>query len=122
MKVSPGPGWSKGKDSKFYPHYLTYADFPGARTVAIVFQVLAWVVLAAGALSAVEASRALHDVGASHGNVLAVVAGIIGGTIIAASAMAFFGYVLQLLVAIHYDVRLEESSRAARELDASAQR
>jgi hypothetical protein len=114
MKISPGPGWSKGTNGNFYPHFFTYADFPGARTVAVVFKVLAWVVLASGALSAFEAAHALHDGGASNGNIVAVVAGIVGGTIIAASAMAFFAYVLQLLVAIHFDVRMEAASKEAK--------
>jgi len=117
MKVSPGPGWEKGDDGDFYPHLFTYADFPGARAVAIVFKGLAWLVLAAGVLSAIEAASALHHVGSSNGNIVALVAGIIGGTIIAASAMAFFGYVLQLLVAIHFDVRFAESSKEAEDLN-----
>ena len=51
MKVSPGPGWEKGDDGDFYPHLFTYADFPGARAVAIVCKGLAWLVLAGPASS-----------------------------------------------------------------------
>jgi hypothetical protein len=117
MDISPGPGWSKGKDGHFYPHFFTYADFPGARAVAVVFKTLAAALIALGTLSAIEAGRTLHSQGASGGNQVAVVAGIVGGTIIAASAMAFFGYVLQLLVAIHFDVRYAESSKTAQDLN-----
>jgi hypothetical protein len=67
-------------------------------------------------VAAVETVKALHTSGASNDNVVAAVAGIVGGTIIAASAMAFFGYVLQLLVAIHFDVRFAESSKLAESL------
>jgi hypothetical protein len=116
MKTSPGPGWTKGKDGKFHPHYLVYDHFPGARTVAGVFKTLALLVLVAGAVAAFETGHALHTNGASNSTVVAVVAGIVGGTIIAASAMAFFGYVLQVLVAIHFDVRHEESAKAAEHL------
>ena len=36
MDISPGPGWKKSKeDGHFYPHFFTYADFPGARAVAV---------------------------------------------------------------------------------------
>jgi hypothetical protein len=118
MNVSPGPGWTKGKDGHFHPHYFTYDHFPGARTVAGVFKSLAALVLIAGAVAAFESARALHTVGASTDNVVAVVAGIVGGTIIAASAMACFGYVLQLLVAIHFDVRYVESAQQAEALRA----
>jgi hypothetical protein len=114
METSPGPGWTKGrKDAEFHPHYFTHDNFPGARAVAIVFKALALLVVIAGVVAAVESGRAIHSVGGSNSNVIAVVAGIIGGTIIAASAMAFFGYVLQLLVALHFDVRYEESSKVA---------
>ncbi|MGA2304724.1 MAG: hypothetical protein ABSH29_11035 [Acidimicrobiales bacterium] len=81
-----------------------------------MFKTLAALLIALGALSAIEAARTLHEHRASGGNQIAVVAGIIGGTIIAASAMAFFGYVLQLLVAIHFDVRYAESSQTAEDL------
>jgi hypothetical protein len=117
MNISPGPGWTKAKDGQFHPHYFIYDHFPGARVVAGVFKVLASLVLVAGAVAAFESARALHTVGASNDNVIAVVAGIIGGTIIAASAMAFFGYVLQLLVAIHFDVRFADSAKQAKDME-----
>ena len=118
MQDSPGPGWTRSKDGEFQLHYFTYDHFPGARTVAGVFKALALLVLAAGAVAAAESGRALHSVGASSGNVIAVVVGIVAGTIIAASATAFFGYVLQLLVAIHFDVRFVESAKLADDLKA----
>jgi ABC-type polysaccharide/polyol phosphate export permease len=116
MDISPGPGWTKGKDGEFHPHYFVYDHFPSARLVAGVFKVLAALVIISGAVAAFESARGLHSTGTSNGIVIAVVAGIIGGTIIAASAMAFFGYVLQLLVAIHFDVRNVESSKLAEDL------
>src|ERR1035437_9821374 len=116
MHISPGPGWAKSKEGEFHPHYFTYDHFPGARAVATVFKALALLVLVAGVIAAVESGHSLHSVGASNSNVIAVVVGIVGGTIIAASAMAFFGYVLQLLVAIHFDVRYVESAKLAEDL------
>jgi len=100
---------SRSRGPPDLPHPLTYADFTGARIVAGVFHVLAWVVLFIGAVSAIEAGRTLHNNGATTNNEVAVVAGIIVGTIIAASTVAFFGYVLQLLTAIHYDVRFSDT-------------
>jgi hypothetical protein len=116
MDISPGPGWTKSKEGEFHPHYFTYDHFPGARAVATVFKGLAFLMLIAGAIAAVEAGHNLHSVGSGNGNVIAVVVGIVGGTIIAASAMAFFGYVLQLLVAIHFDVRFDASAKQAEDL------
>lgn len=110
----PGPGWTKGKDGRWYTHFFTYADFPGARTVAVVFKGLAIVVLVVGIVAAIETRNNLRSIGASTNEQTAVVAGVIAGTIIAASAMAFFGYVMQLLVAIHFDIRFADAHDDAR--------
>ena len=106
----PGPGWSSWRNGPYTYHPFTFADFPGARTVAVVFKTLAIVTLAIGILAATELARSTSIHGSDR---TASVAGVVGGTIIAASAMAFFGYVLQLLVAIHFDVRCEESAKLA---------
>ena len=101
----PGPGWSKNKDGRWAPHWLTFADFPGAQVVATLFKTLALAVLVIGAVSAAEAGRSLHQNGVTGPEQAAVVAGIVVGTIVAAATMAFFGYVLQLLTTIHFDTR-----------------
>jgi hypothetical protein len=106
----PGPGWSSWRNGPYTYHPFTFADFPGARTVAVVFKTLAVVTLGIGILAATELARSTSIHGSDR---TASVAGVVGGTIIAASAMAFFGYVLQLLVAIHFDVRYEESAKLA---------
>ena len=116
MDISPGPGWKRGKDGRFYAHLFTFADFPGAQAVAVVFKTLAVLILLSGAGSAISAAKLLHDNGTTGGNEAAIVAGIVTGTIIAASSMAFFGYVLQLLIAIHFDVRYAESSQTAEDM------
>ena len=106
----PGPGWNRWRNGPYTYHPFTFADFPGARTVAVAFKTLAIATLGIGILAATELARSTSI----HGNDrTASVAGVVGGTIIAASAMAFFGYVLQLLVAIHFDVRFEESAKLA---------
>ncbi len=82
-------------------------DFVGAKVVAHVFLATAAVILVASSLL-----LAVHIF--SHGrldhpssmNVKAVVvAGTMLGSILAASWVAFFGYVVQLLVAVHLGVR-----------------
>ena len=98
----PGPGWTQSKDGHWYSHFFTYDDFPGTRAVAVVFKSVAAVVLVSGVLAAALSLSRLHGENASSNEQLSVVFGIVGGTIIAASAMAFFGYVLQLLVTIHF--------------------
>lgn len=105
----------QGKGWLLLPTLFVFADFPGAQVVAVVFKVLAVVIIAIGTLAAVEVARSSTITGNDR---IASVAGVIGGTIIAAAAMAFFGYVLQLLVAIHYDVRFVESAKRAAQLQA----
>lgn len=111
----PGPGWTRGRDGRYQYHPFTFADFPGARLVAIVFKTLAVVIVGIGILAAVELSRSTSI---SSSDRTASVAGVVGGTIIAASAMAFFGYVLQLLVTIHFDARFSDSEELANDLEA----
>ena len=112
----PGPGWSRRRDGGYQYHPFTFADFPGARVVAVIFKTLAVVIVGIGILAAVELSRSTSISGHDK---TAAVAGVVGGTIIAASAMAFFGYLLQLLVTIHFDVRFSDSEKLANDLEAS---
>lgn len=60
-------------------------------------------------ISAAEAGGSLHQNGVSGSEEVAVIAGIIVGTVIAASTMAFFGYVLQFLTSIYFDTRYREA-------------
>jgi hypothetical protein len=70
--------------------------------VASVFHVLAWLVVVGGAV----AYRHLHGDGSSPSGIGVVVGIILAGTIVTSAMSAFFGYVLELLVAIHFDVRM----------------
>jgi hypothetical protein len=54
-------------------------------------------VLIVGIVSAIGTAKALHNNGTTGGQVTVIVIGVIGGTILTASAFAFFGYVLDLL-------------------------
>lgn len=114
----PGPGWEKGRDGRWYPDWLTYADFRGAETLAAIFKVLAWVVVVAGAAAAALVGRTLHADGGGRDTAVAIL-GIIGGTAVAAAAIGFFGYVLELLIAIHYGVRFSDSALEAARQESS---
>jgi hypothetical protein len=107
-EAKPGPGWEKGKDQRWHPDWLNYADFRGAQALSAVFKLLAMFVVVSGAFAAVEGSRVLQGSGLG-GSKPVVVLGIAGVTVVAASALAFFGYVLELLVAVHYDVRFSDA-------------
>jgi len=113
---TPGPGWEKGKDGRWHPDWLTYANFRGAAALSAFFKVFAVIVVGAGVIAAILIGRSLHADGAG-GNTAAVVVGIIGGSVVAASAVAFFGFVLELLIAIHFGVRFSDSAREAARLD-----
>lgn len=76
---------------------LAHSDFPGAQAVAVVFKLAACLVLVAGGYAA-EQSR-------SHGLDVQLTLGIVASTILGASVLAFFGYVLQLLLALHFNSR-----------------
>jgi hypothetical protein len=106
----PGPGWSISQEGEWVPHWLALNEFEGARAVAVAFKSLAALILIAGVVCAEGAGQALADGGMSGGGVFAVVVGIVVGTIIAASTMAFFGYVLQLLISIHFGNRYDEAA------------
>jgi hypothetical protein len=78
-----------------------------------VFKVFAAVLLVGGVLAAVVSLSRMHGENISSSQQLIVFFSIVGGAIFAASAMAFFGYMLQLLVAIHFDIRFVDSQEAA---------
>jgi hypothetical protein len=111
-EAKPGPGWQRGKDQHWHPDWLNYADFRGAQALSALFKVLAMCVVVAGVFAAVEGSRVLQGTGLG-GSKPVVVLGIVGVTVVAASALAFFGYVLELLVAVHYDVRFSDAKEEA---------
>jgi hypothetical protein len=105
----PGPGWSKQADGSYAVNDIVYKDFSGAQSVASVFHVLAWLVVLGGFVAAATAYRHLHGDGSSNSDVAVVVGSILGGTILTSAMLAFFGYVLELLVAIHFDVRMQDA-------------
>jgi hypothetical protein len=120
----PGPGWTKEADGSYAVDEIVYKNFTGARTVAGVLHVLAWIVIIGGVVAALSAYRQLHGNGSSNSDVAMVVGSILGGTIFTAAVLGFFGYVLELLVAIHFDVRMPEAwdIAKAREVAASKTR
>jgi uncharacterized membrane protein YidH (DUF202 family) len=115
-KWKPGPGWIREKDGQYSQHFLMDSDFRGARAVASAFMVAAGVVLIAGAASAYLTVGQLHDRGLGARETLAIIIGIAAVTILVASALAFFGYVLELLVTLHFDASYARSARAAEQM------
>jgi hypothetical protein len=67
-----------------------------------------------GGVLAIEEWVNLHRNGASSDTISVVLACTISGAIVSAAFMAFFGFVLQLLRAIHFDVRLSEIRESER--------
>jgi hypothetical protein len=103
MAGDAGPGWTKS--GSYVPDPLL---FRGAIFVARFFFVLAILVLIGGLIAVVSEGIALHHDGVSGVQAASVIIGIIGGTIIAAATIAFFGFVLELLVAIHFGLRFQD--------------
>lgn len=89
----------------------TPRSYGGARLVSTVFKVVAWLVILGGIIGAFATSKSLHGSGATHGHVVAVVAGIAVGTILAAASLAFFAYVLDLLIGIASNTARDGASR-----------
>ncbi|MCU1490700.1 MAG: hypothetical protein JWM85_2105 [Acidimicrobiaceae bacterium] len=73
----------------------------GARTVAAVFKVAAVVVLLGGSAAGVIAARSVSSWVTNRPAEIAIVAGIVAVAILLASALGFFAYVLELLMALH---------------------
>ena len=94
------------------PHYLINEDFRGSAVVANVFRILAALILIRGAISATVTGHDMHQNGYSNTEVTEAVIGIVAGTIVSASAMLFFTFVLELLRAIHFDLRHEDAVKA----------
>ena len=105
----PGPGWTKQVDGSYAVDEIVPKDFSGAQSVASVLHVLAWLVVIGGVVAAATVYRHLHGDRSSNGEVAVVVGSILGGSILTAAMLAFFGYVLELLVAIHFDVRMPDA-------------
>ena len=59
----PGPGWSKKADGSYAIDEIVYKDFSGARLVASVLHIFAWIVLIGGVAAAVTAYHQLHGDG-----------------------------------------------------------
>ena len=112
-KHAAGPGWKQQKDGRFRPPFLAHSNFPSALFFASLFKIFAWVFLAIGAFGAVKADQALRDISTSGDAQAAIVTGIALVTIFAACALGFFGYTVELLVAIHFDTRYEQSQQEA---------
>lgn len=113
MSGKPGPGWRKTKDGRYVPHLFTESDFGGAQTVAGIFQLLGWLVIVLGVIVDWQTRIALSRHGPGGGTALVVLLGIAGATILVSSTLFFFGYVLRLLVALHFDAGLPEATRRA---------
>jgi hypothetical protein len=105
----PGPGSTKQVDGSYAVDEAVSKDFSGALSVASVLHILAWLVVVGGVVAAATVYRHLHGDGSSNGDVAVVVGSILGGSILTAAMLAFFGYVLELLVAIHFDVRMPDA-------------
>ncbi|MHB1510136.1 MAG: hypothetical protein ACYCST_12230 [Acidimicrobiales bacterium] len=103
----PGPGWARQRDGSYVPHSFTASDFSGAQAVATVFKVAAVLALLVGALAAIHIDQTVQT------HRVVILYGIAGGTILIACVLAFFGYVLDLLVALHFDSHHAEASTLA---------
>jgi hypothetical protein len=85
--------WKYEQTQPFWTKRIT---FNGAQAVAVFFKVTAVVMLIGGVITAAA-------VGTSHsytGHKAGVVIDIIAGTVFTAASVAFFGYVLELLLGI----------------------
>lgn len=125
--VALGPDWWQAADGKWYPaerhpdyhaskeqeareqalaRKVMYSRHSVARLVTRVLKVLSIVVLVLGILGAVVYGYELHqNTTLSGGNIVAIGVGIGIGSIIYASFVAFFAYVLDLLVQIEGNTR-----------------
>jgi hypothetical protein len=120
--VSGGPGWWLASDGKWYPPQeaplpppqaspsgwietdesedWNHPSYGWAAVVSGVLKVTAWLILIGGIISAITTAVHLHQSSTSGDVVFSTVVGIAAGTIIAAAAIAFFAYVLDLLIGI----------------------
>ena len=89
--------------------------YGGAHAVAVIFKIASILVIIGGVISAAD----LNNDQTYTGNKGALLAGIIGGTIFTAAAVAFFAYVLDLLIGIE---RNTFSGGPSRRMEAMTQR
>jgi len=107
---APQPPPRASTSSDLPPRQQSKVMFRGARIVSVVFKVAAWLVLLGGAVSAVSTYQYLHSEQSS--NPTAVAVSIFAGSVLGASAFAFFGYVLDLLRAAVLESRTKGASDA----------
>jgi hypothetical protein len=127
--VSGGPGWWEASDGRWYPPVVAppppqmpvtggwtandedrswnHPSYAGAAVVAAVLKVTALLILIGGIILAIRTAAHLHQSHTSGGVVLANVVGIVAGTIVGAAAIAFFAYVLDLLIGIEWNTFVE---------------
>lgn len=84
--------------------------YGGAQAVAAIFKIASFLVVIGGVLAAAEVDRSQTYIG----NKGPAVVGIVAGTIFTAAAVAFFAYVLDLLIGIE---RNTFSGRSARTVE-----
>lgn len=89
-------GWKDSDKGEDWHH----PSYGWAAVVSGVFKVTAWLVLIGGIISAITTAVHLHQSSTSGDVVFSTVVGIAVGSIIAATAIAFFAYVLDLLIGI----------------------
>jgi Protein of unknown function (DUF2510) len=87
----------------------THRSYSGAHAVAGVFKLASFLVIIGGVVTAVQISHDQSYVGNKDG----IEAGIIAGTIFTAAAVAFFAYVLDLLIGIERNTFAGRSARPA---------
>lgn len=84
-----------------------HRSYGGAYAVAAIFKIASFLIIIGGAVSAVALNRDLNYIG--NKNVLLV--GIIAGTVFSAAAVAFFAYVLDLLIGIQRNTLSASTTR-----------
>ncbi len=88
-----------------------HRSYAGAHAVSVVFKIVAFLILIGGAGAAIEVHRDVSEFyTGSNTNGLTFV--IIAGTVITASAVAFFAYVLDLLIGIEKNTFPDGTLRA----------
>src|ERR1039458_9086303 len=98
--ITDNPIWSEAK-----LHPFQFKDFLGARFVAGAYLGVATVILLVGAFSAAITYALMHRHGAVWWLETVIVVCIILVTIFLASSFAFFGYSLQLQLAVNVGVK-----------------
>jgi hypothetical protein len=76
-----------------------HRSYAGAHAVSVIFKIVAVLILIGGVAAAIEVHRDLNNFYTGT-NTNGLTLWIIAGTIVSASAVAFFAYVLDLLIGI----------------------